>query len=201
MSRITEAEYNECLAMLMEELPDHVLIKDLKKGYSVMNAIYLGHALKEIKIADPEPQDAPDPDDQELRKMEREKSKLFGQRAKWSNRFHDCQTDAQRAEVSDQIQIIQSDIASIMRQIEYYEQHGKPMPVVINEQFPVPAKTGDQYKKRASLRAMISQIRRKLRIIADLPKKHPDWKKVEKLEAQLSHNEKYLVYVDRAIKG
>lgn len=201
MSRIKKSEYGECLAMLIEEIPDHILIKDLKKGYSVMNALYLGHALKEIQIDDPVSKIAADPDDSELRKLQREKSSLFGKRAKWSNKFHDCQTNAQRAEVSDQIQIIQNDIGSIMRQIEYYETNGKPMPVIVNEDYPVPASEGDRYKKRASLRAMISQIKKKLRRIADLPKNHPDWKKVEKLERQLSHNETYLIYVDRAIKG
>ena len=201
MSRITKEEYGNCLSMLIEEIPNHVLIKDLKKGYSVMNALYLGHALSEIKIPDEVATTTGDPDDAELRKLQRERSSLFGKRASWSNKFDICQSNKQRAEVSDQIQIIQNDIKLIMRQIEYYEQHGKPMPVIINEEYPVPASEGDRYKKRASLRAMISQIKKKLRQIADRPKNHPDWRKVDKLESQLSHNEKYLVYVDRAIKG
>ena len=200
MSKMTEQEYLDCLAMLIEEMPNHVLIPELRKGYSVMNCVYLTNVIKKIDIKIPE-RKIKEAGNDDLSKMEIRKSTLFGQRAKWTNKFHKCTTDQQRAAISDEIQLIQEDIAQVMKEIKYFEKHHTKMPVIVHDKYPVPVKPIDQYKKLASLRSMRSQVKRRLKIIADLPKAHPDWQKVEKEEMLLKHYNNYIIYVERSIKS
>ena len=197
---MTEQEYLDCLAMLAEEHPNHVLLKDLRKGYSVMNCVYLTNEIKKIDIKIPAPK-IKEPGNDDLIEMQARKATLFGQRANWSNKFHKCKNNDQRAAIVDEISLVQDDIKQVMKEIKYFEKHQTKMPVVVHEKYPVPVKPLDQYKKLGSLRSMRSQVRKRLKMIADLPKENPKWQTVEKDEALLKHYENYIIYVERSIKS
>ena len=120
--KMTEQEYLDCLAMLIEEVPNHVLIPELRKGYNTMNVVYLESIIKKIDIKIPAPK-IKEPGNDDLIEMEARKATLFGERAKWSNKFHTSKTDQQRADISDQIDLIQDEIAQVMKEIKYFETH------------------------------------------------------------------------------
>jgi len=182
------------LEFLIEQNPNHVLLPQLQKGHSTINEVYLRHALNKIQPV----KQVPPVDDVDLQKLYQIKSSLFGKRAKLSNRFHDCTTDAQRADLSDEIQVVQRQIERNMKAIKYYEEHGELPPQ--DQRFPIPKDPFAIVRKRNSLRSSISRLRKEIDTIGGYPADHPDRKKLPKLEADLNEKKLYLAHVERAIE-
>lgn len=105
--------------------------------------------------------------DDTLRALWRERTRLFGEMNKQSNLFHSCSTDADRAANSDRVLAWWNDILAVKAKIAHYEQHGE-LPPVEQEGEELPDNPVALSKKLASLRARISQVKKKLLDLASL---------------------------------
>lgn len=173
---MTTTQYLADVALIERYNPGEVLLPTLRAGHSRANEMYLRAALK--RVPDPAmgaPDDPEEPDwkgqtpyaDETLRALWRERTRLFGEMNRQSNRFHDCKTDEQRAENSRLVLGWWADILSAKAKIAYYEQHGE-LPPVAEEGDELPDNPVALSKKVASLRARISQTKKKLTDLAGL---------------------------------
>ena len=180
---MTQAEYLAGLEWLVKVVPNHALRHALEKGYSPINCIYLRHSLDKLPRRK---EDTPPPgEDKVLIMLSREKSDLFAHRAKWSNKFHDCQTDAERASVSDEIQFIQRKIKDVFARIGEYKATGilPEEKHALTDQLP---DNGVQLTQMLnSKRSSISYTRRKIEQLAKLGERHPDKNKISDYETKL----------------
>ena len=126
---MTAKEYFESLAWLEKVCPGHVLLPTLRNGFVPTNIIYLEHALKQHA----EEPDAPRQVDQviqkgsdpeRVKKLYIQKKGLYNDRRKLSNSFHDYSTDAERAQVSDQIGRIQDQIETVQKTLRTWQEKG-----------------------------------------------------------------------------
>ena len=176
---MTEKEYQNNLDFLIAHSPNHPLINELSAGWSDLNVIYLDFILQsedvrgKIKDVGVKSEDVrlkikdvviepPTIQDGELKKLYIEKSRLFTERAKLSNRLHEFPLNAKhnvhRAGVMDEIRVKQNLIERIFRTIEYYEANGRmPSDGVVDERFPIPA---DLYERRLKLNAVNASLSR-----------------------------------------
>lgn len=122
---MTQDEYIASVEWIRIKKPNHPLLKELGERFSAMNVIYCkkiieqidgeGEVKEEVEVDELDPQ---------LLIEYRTRSTLFGRRAKLSNKFHDCTTDTQRANLSDDIQEVQRDIEICLRNIRIYKATG-----------------------------------------------------------------------------
>lgn len=157
---MTEAQYIEKLGALQERAPGHPLLDELLAGgHCRLNEIYLESALKTLPVVD-QVADRPPVDDVELKRWYVLKSRLFGQRARLSNRMcdlpEDAKYDADRARLSGEIQNVQDEIEDAIQRIECLEA-GEPVPPAPTG---LPSDRADLLLKRNSLRSSISRARR-----------------------------------------
>lgn len=124
---MTQSDYIAGLELLKAKRPNYPLIRTLEDGYNSLNCIYMKHALREIPNATKvqKKRKKAKKTDGKMKRLQIEKKGLFGRRAKLSNSFDDCKTDADRANVSDEIKSIQKQIKTVSRSILYYDQNGK----------------------------------------------------------------------------
>lgn len=196
---MTFEEYIAGVEWLKMHLPGHPLLPSLQAGHSRINILYLKQALKAV------PQEAsndivPEAADADLKTLLKNKKSLFARRAKLSNSFHDCDTDADRAGVSDEIQIVQRQIETVNKQIRHYEATGELLPEGKNVvDATLPGNGVQLVKKLNSLRANISIKKSKLEQLVALPEEHPDKKKIAGIEDRLRKLEIEKANVERAI--
>lgn len=190
---MSEAEYNRGLRHVMQRNPKEVLLPTLQTGYSRVNIIYMAAALRrlpeEVKEAEETTPALAKKADPALRELWAERTRLFGEMNKMSNYFHECTTDAQRAENSKAILKKWDEIQAVKSRIAHYEKNGVMPVVVSDEEFPLPDDPIELMKKLASIRAMISQVQKTIREAADLPADHPD------KSIRISEGEKRLEYL------
>lgn len=195
---MTREEYTAAIELVENRLPDHLLLQVLKKGYSPGRCLFMKKALAEA-IAVPSKRHVEagevDPD---LNKMYIRQSSLFGQRARLSNQLHSCQTDRQRARVSDSIQGVQSQIMNTKRAIDKFLNTGEI--VSQSESYPVPEDAYERIKKRNSMRSNISNYKKKLKQLSMLPDGHPERVKIDKYESRLMQIQIHLKHVESAIE-
>jgi len=167
---MTSAKYWEDVALIEERNPGEVLLPSLQRGHTRVNEAYLAAALKRLPAEAPV-EDEPDeeetpgrPIDDTLRALWSQRTALFGEMNKASNKFHECKTDDQRAENSRRVLGIWSEILKKKAEISHYEEHGQ-LPVGADAADDLPDNPVLLGKKLNSLRSMISQ-RKKL--IVDL---------------------------------
>lgn len=173
---MTREQYIESVALIERHNPGEVLLGTLRSGHSRVNEIYLRAALKRL----PAEEDMPEPDwkgqtpyaDETLRGLWRERTRLFGEMNRQSNRFHECKTDEQRAANSRLVLAWWNDILAVKSKIAYYEQHGE-LPPVAEEGEELPDNAALLAKKLASLRARASQVKKKLLDLAGLDEGTP----------------------------
>lgn len=123
------AEYWKNVDWLRSAWPDWVLIPTLEQGFSYPNCIYLTYGLRRMAHKMDAPRVA---EKQLLRSHSPEQIKLwfvkkrtlYGERAKLSNRFHDCSTDEQRAAVSKDIERLQLEIEKVQKVIREWQEKG-----------------------------------------------------------------------------
>ena len=205
---MTQEEYWQKVNFVCENAPKHPLINKLTEAYSQINVMYLRYVLKQLVNRDLDVEPAPrrsalkekliDSDDLNLRKLYIKKSSLFTDRAKQSNQFHECRNDDQRAALSDQIQITQKAIEAIMQTIRHYQEFGS-LPED-DERYPIPKNPIELARKLNSIRVRISQIKKEIEQIAELPRQHQDRERLPQLEEQLNYYTKYRGHVETAVK-
>jgi len=199
---MTESQYNNNLEYLQRHDPTHRLLPKLERGYSRVNVIYLKKALDTMSESEPEPKaekkEKPKANtDPGLKKLYIQKSNLFTERARLSNRFHELDTVESRASNSQQIQIIQRQIGKLHKSIAHYEEHGKLPDTKEEELYPLPDSSLGIDRKIKSIRAMISQEKKKIIALAE----EADKKGVDAAEKRLSHLKNYLAYAENALKA
>lgn len=192
---MTAQEYRQHLADIQARNKQEVLLPVLRTGYSPVNVIYMKAALKRLpKDGTPPDRDATEGEaasaDPVLRELWSHKGQLFRERAKLSNRFHECTTDQQRKTNSDAILRIWERIQDANRKMDYYEEHGV-LPAGA-ERFPLPEDPAALLKKLMSLRSQISMEQKRLKDLAALPDDHPAKRtKIEESQAKLAELKLY----------
>jgi hypothetical protein len=193
---MTAAQYNEHLKRIEATNPAEPLLRVLRSGWSKVNVIYLKSALNRLPKVDPQPDTTEDDEttndatDPIIRELWSQKGQLFRERAKFSNRFHDCTNDEQRKANSEAILRIWDRIQDIQRKMEYYEDHGE-LPAGA-ERFPLPDDPAALLKKLMSIRSQISMEQQKLRKLAELSEDDPAKRtKIEESQAKLAELKLY----------
>jgi hypothetical protein len=195
---MTADAYTTKLADLERLAPKHPLLTRLRQGSSPVNNVLLANELKKAK----ENAQTSVPDDsvadERLKAMRVELRKLFSERAVLSNRFHACTTNTDRADVSEDIQVVQRNIERLMEWIRQYIVHGT-IPEA-NLKYYVPKDGLELSKKRNSLRSSISRKEKEIKGLrkGDLSDRVLA-RKVEAAENKLTDLKSQLVNVEKAI--
>lgn len=193
--------YDAAVASIQQRNPGEVLLPTLLKGHSIINEVYLRAALRRLPTAttaDTQPDRAPV--DVVLRGLWRQRTMLFGEMNKRSNHFHACKSDDERAANSREIRRIWGEILNVKASIDYYEQHGHLPDPVSEERFPLPENPVDILKKLNSIRAQISQVKKRLDDLVTLPESHPDRLKIGDAEARLNELKLYAGHAKTALE-
>lgn len=193
------------LAMVEARNPGELLLPTLRTGHSRVNEAYLRAAMKRLPdeaAQEPEPALWHDTRyaDSSLQDLWRDRGRLFGAMNKLSNKFHDCKSDDERAANSREIRRLWAEILTVKDAIAHYEQHGALPAPVSEERFPLPDDPVALVKKQASIRAVISQTKRKLDELGALADGDPERAKIVDYEAKLAELKLYLGHADTAIK-
>lgn len=199
--------YREALDALRAACPNHPLLRvfSMQEGAAMRVLIDI-----ELKKNAPDTATQPpigaavdeNPDDSEdeyLKNLRRQQSDLFCDRRKLSNQFHGCASDAQRARVSEDIQIVQRKIEFVRRQINDYKNGAAPG---VDEKYPVPQDPFRVILLRQSLRSSISRKSKENRELGDLAARDAPGadKALEKGEAKMRELQNHLNRVEKAIK-
>lgn len=188
---MNERQYKVNLAELEANNPGEPLLSTLRGGWSEINVLYMGVALKRMPtvLEDEGAWDGPGeaespkgiitalnkgaitPDDV-LRGLWAERTRLFGMMNKQSNLFHTCKTDEERDLNSKKVLRWWADILAAKAKIEYYEQHGE-LPKTEDEEDELSANPALLAKQLNSIRARISQTQKKISDLAGLDPKTP----------------------------
>lgn len=192
---MTHSEYTAGCEILKAKAPGHPLLNTILSGYSKMNELYLIQALKSIDFKiNPEIKE-----DLQLKNLFREKSQLAGQRAIYSNSFHDCKTDAERAEVSENIQRIQYQISDINKKIREYEETGEL--ISDNRLDNLPEDLFELFKIKENARKNIPRLEKAIEDLYQMPENVPGRsKKIEEKETKLMEQKILKTYVEKLIK-
>lgn len=203
---MNERQYKEYLADIEANNPGEPLLSTLQNGWSKINTLYMGVALKRMPtvMEDNEEEDPEDetpvgirtknvqnvnPDDI-LRALWSERTRLFGMMNKQSNEFHRCKSDEDRLENSRKVMGWWKDILRVKGNILHYEEYGE---------LPKSAEEGDALSDNAvtlgkqlnSTRAKISQTKKILLDLASLdpntPGRESRIQEVEQKLRELNH--------------
>lgn len=202
---MTQSEYNNGLERIMQENPREVLLPALQSGYTRANVVYMLAALN--RLPDPEeveclPTKSTKPADDTLRALWAERTRLFGQMNRMSNKFHECTTDQARAENSREVQRKWDEILEVKRKIRHYEEYGEVLEDGEQEKFPLPDDPIALMKKLASIRVQISQSEVKIREANALPNDHPDkQKRIQEGESKRAFLILYRGHAEQKIAG
>jgi hypothetical protein len=208
---MTEQEYFDEVARVAAAAPGHPLLRTLQSGHSKINEIYLQQAQKSVAaavITEQEPEDEDvfdendDPADPELARMRAEIRGLFFERNRLSNRFRDCGSKSERADVSADIETVQRNIARMMRRIRHWKIAGKLADDDQGGHY-VPKDGLELAALRASLRASISRKKAEIKELRelDLTSDERSARKLEKCLTKLESLEVHLAMVLKAIAG
>lgn len=197
---MNEQQYKAYLADIEANNPGEPLLSTMQRGWSKINALYMGVALKRMPTVMEDEEEAQEeaipvligtknvqngkPDDV-LKGLWSERTRLFGQMNKQSNEFHKCRTDADRAENSAKVMGWWKDILRVKGNILHYEEYGE---------LPKSKEAADDLsdnavalgKQLASIRAKISQTKSKITDLAGLDPNTPGREaKIQDYEAKL----------------
>lgn len=195
-------EYEDALERIEQENPCEVLLGVLRTGWSPVNVIYMKSALKRLESAPKKdvPADEIPADEGFLKGKYRRQQTLRGERNKLSNSFHTCTTDAQRAAVSAKIIEIETEIRRNEVEIRRFELDGET-PFNTDSELESPTDPVVLLKKIASLRAMISQTKKRLEYLASLNASNPEKSAIPNVEKRLADLKNQLKTAENAINA
>lgn len=200
--------YAAAYSALIDARPDHPL-RRLLATESAGNRLIVDMELRKIgsvnvapapigavdAVSEPENEAPDDPSDQVLGRLRRQQSDLFGERRRLSNTFHGCDTDAERAAVSRDIQRVQRQIEAVRRQIDDYKQHGR-IPGQ-QEKYPIPDDPAALVLLRNSLRSSISRKSKEIRALGE---SGDESDRLQRAEAKMNELRNHLERVEKAIQ-
>ena len=206
---MTRADYNINLKLVERRMPTHPLLRVLRGGWSDVNVMYMKAVLEQLEALPEEVIDEKTDieenafpkipaNDPVMIRLQKEKSRLFGERAKLSNKFHDCDTDEQRSYLSDDIQAVQADIERVKKQIRRYELDGRVPEPEADGTFQVPGDPYERVRKLDSLRSSESRYKRELEGLAANPERNK--RRIGELEGKIREKRNQIIHVEAAIK-
>jgi len=202
---MTEAQYKANLKRIEADNPAEPLLRSLRAGWTKVNVIYMKSAVNRLPKVDTVPDAATSDEDESrnidpiMRELYAQKGQLFRERAKLSNRFHDCTTDEQRKINSDAIVRVWDQIQEVNTKLDYYDEHGE-LPAGA-ERFPLPDDPAALLKKLMSLRSQVSMEQQKLRRLAELSEDDPQKRtKIEESQAKLAELKLYRGHAEQKAK-
>jgi|GEM_PF-6534593 len=197
---MTEQEYSSAISLIESIDPAHKYLKLASRAYTPYNCKLAAVILSTKNIVKQD-------DDEELgyqvrhRHMMAEISKLSGQRAVISNRFHKCQSNQERALVSDELRIIQTSISDARQRIRYLEKFGEEtIATSLDDKYPVPADRYAISKMIANHDSYISKYRKTLDKLAREKKNPNAARDIARAEAKLAHYENYREIARKALR-
>lgn len=210
--------YQEGIEALRAAQPGHVLLRILSMGESAANRLILAGELKKIGVSTSPPTPSPiergddelltqevndsldDTEDEVLTRLRMQQSDLFCDRRKLSNSFHECDTDAERAKVSRDIQQVQRQIEWVRKQIADYKAFGY-IPGK-DEKYPVPEDPFVLLSLRNSLRASVSRKTKEVRLLAAdvMDEVAGAAEKLLKAETKLTELQNHLTRVQKTVE-
>lgn len=193
-----EWQYDEHLELIERHNPGEPLLHSLRSGYSAINVLYMASALKrmptileenevdeDLQLEAEEKREPVEVDDT-LMALWSQRTALFGLMNKQSNKFHLCGNDEQRAANSALVLKYWDDIQSVKAKIAYYEEHGEMPKAQTNHKEVIADNPAKLAKQINSIRARISQRKRKLVDLAGLDPNTPGrQKKIDEAEVDL----------------
>jgi hypothetical protein len=197
---MTKDEFEANLAKIQKHNPAEPLLPELRKGYDRLRVIYMKSAIKNCFSDKQEKIEADveiEQSDEVLRGLWKNRKELFLEMNKLSNHFHDCKSDHERASNSKAIMVIWDKITQIKSKISHYEKWAD-LPDE-GEKFALPSDPVLLVKKLNSIRAQISQVKRKLDDLAKLDKNDPNRSEIQRYEDRLTHLKLYAGHADTAI--
>lgn len=214
---IERQHYQEKVDELRINDPEFSGLDKLLDGWSVINSIVLKWALSghldQIGVRNV-PLSTAATDRKEVEhsaiysQLGSDKRALYQWRAKLSNEFHQAKTDEHRAEISGMIQSVQSKIEGLqkhMRDVRYQKVSAADAEQMYNEDGvdanlrQIKRLSGvDLSKKLNSIRARVSQVKRKLQTLAKSPV--PDKESIAKYERILSELKIQKEYAERKVQ-
>lgn len=202
---MTREEFEEGFGYVKKHLPaDHEVVAVIgQRGYCRLSCVLLDKLLQ--RIPSPAPQGGQDRSSTEnqLDALFKKKGHLLRDRAKLSNKFHECKTDDERAGVSEQIETVQQRLAGVFRDIEHVEKYGSPAPRPAQgrktKKFRVPESDIDKARKLNSVRSYISKTKRQIRHIMRLPEDQKDTDRLRELEKRLKDLELQKAQLENAV--
>lgn len=198
---MTRVQYNEALARVESGNPGEVLLPLLRSGWSQKNVIYMKAALRRLDgTPAPRKVDVSGAGDV-LTSLYKAQQVLRGRRAKLSNSFHDCKTDADRREVSAGILKIEEEIRDNERKIAHYKAHRQLPQEAGGEGESLPENPIGLMKALASINAKISQTKKTLLELGRLPDNDPERAKIQKYEAKLARLKLEKGHAEQKIKA
>lgn len=114
------SDYLTKLAYIREHLPDSPHLERLGKGNTVTNRILIDKVYDSIELIPEQKQIDPQTDDNIVRMYDTKLKKAFMQRARLSNSFHISTGDDEDLKISDDIEVIQKEIAKLMKEKAHY---------------------------------------------------------------------------------
>lgn len=191
---MTHSDYNAGLELLKAKKPDHPLLKVLEKGMSTLNSLYLTQALKDIDMVIT--QDAPG--GLEVKNLFRKKTHLVGQRAILSNSFHNCKSDQERADVSEEIQLIQHQIVGINQKLRQYEETGEiPSTSKLDN---LPEDLYQLFRMKENARKNIPRLEQAIEELYQLPESPKNAQRIQEKEEKLKELKLLKTHVEKLIK-
>lgn len=185
---MTRAKYSECLARIESANPGEILLPLLREGWSGKNVIYMKAALRRCSANAPQqasPKGNMAGSSDVLASLYKAQQVLRGQRAKTSNSFHECKTDADRRAVSARILEIEKEIRVNEGKITHIKTHGH-LPLDIVREEVLPDDPIALMRTLASINAKISQTKKKLLELGALSDNDPQRSQIPKYEAKLA---------------
>lgn len=179
---MSQDDYDANLEVLQRLIPGNALLPRLLSGYTAINARYVGRLMGENVAPAPRrttrliTQPTTEvPNTPEFNALSQRKSNLYQQRAKLSNRFHDCNTVNARADVSRDIRHVQGKIKTVHQQMSHYMIHGK-VPDHMKEQERAVYTEAELMKQRQAINAKMTRLRSNLKQAATAkPAKVKEW--------------------------
>lgn len=174
-----DKDYFKGVELLGKYCPNHLMLESLKIGnMSVVNRAYLERILKDtFKDLKGKPSAKPKPvtakkerkvkefvkqltHDDFKRIAEKELAAAYADRRRFSNQFHFCKTDEERAVLSDEIKEVIQDINSLKTRLAAFKSTGVMPPKVEITGFKTPESDVDLERSILNYRAKVSTQKR-----------------------------------------
>ena len=206
----SDKDYFKGIELMDKYCPTHSMLAGLKAGnMSIVNRAYLEHILKDTLTklkptkkpkVEPAQKKTKQPKqavkqlthDDFKRIADKELATAYSDRRRFSNQFHFCKTDEERANLSDEIQEVIQDINDLKSRINVYKSTKKMPPKIEVKGFEIPKTDVDLLKKRNNYRAKVSTQKK---LILDYESKERKMTKAEH-ELRLSQLENKLKILD-----